>query len=1041
MEAAYKYEAFISYRHLEPDESMAKKLHTAIETFRIPGYIKKKTGKAKMGRVFRDAEELPLSSDLGSDITRALEQSKWLIVVCSPQLPLSKWCLKEIDIFIALGRQDRILTLLVDGEPAESFPPQLCTSKQGETSEREPLAADVRGATKAIRLKKLRRQKLKLLAPILGVEYDALRQRARERRLRAAAALGFGAALLVGGFLAYAAVQSHKIEAQRNNALRNQSLYLADLSARVYGEGDRVVALLLALEALPRNLDQPEKPYVEEAAVALKNALLNTDELLYSPVTKITLSEKITSFRGDNDTVGVFCRYEKEGGQLRYFSVKTGEEITDSLLPSGSDFKTTLLSCSFKHTLAPVLFGFNDIYTLDFSGNRKSSEVSWSYYEYPDFRIASHYRLVEDEYGFTCYNSETAQLYMSYMGASGIVNTVDDAKKIYDMCVLPVFNEEVLVALEGVKDGGSTLRSYTLSTGALSREFYAHTLDSKGQETEEFYYRGVDASADGEAALGCGLTSLHVFSTDDCALKVSISALDYAEQFVQAAFSPKSGTLAFLVNDGNLYLYNYLKKETVLKLDVGLVNVVSFQWSNDGDKILALCADGCARLYNANNGALMQLFDTGETLNSAVFACYRENYGNGANDDTILLAGDYTLTVYRAGLGEDYASPLANRLTGANAGGCTAAAFSADSKSAALLAANKLLLYDAESGALKGQADTDYSNLLPIGSKSFLLYDSNGGMAVYSASDGALEAAFTPSFTHVRQEDGRMIAQTGLTVGNVQTNASGSLLLINTGSGNDACVFLYDTRTYKELWQVGLYNNADLSVAPEAVQAYYAKADPAKLSGMIFLSAWFLSEDEVLLKYSYGKYGMAPYSRCELRSLKDGALLREYEIPRAVKVYIDLGVLVYTESKGGGEKDTYEYYDIYTGQKLSPDELSAAVGDSARYTEEGDLDLADYTLKEVYFDGRTLLKENGLLLEKDSGEAYLRLGSDTDYITLYAVSPDGQKLIYRSRDQGGMPFLLHAPALETLVDAAKELLQGRALTDAERQRYFANTID
>ena len=32
----YKYDAFISYRHVEPDQSIAKQVHQIIETFKAP---------------------------------------------------------------------------------------------------------------------------------------------------------------------------------------------------------------------------------------------------------------------------------------------------------------------------------------------------------------------------------------------------------------------------------------------------------------------------------------------------------------------------------------------------------------------------------------------------------------------------------------------------------------------------------------------------------------------------------------------------------------------------------------------------------------------------------------------------------------------------------------------------------------------------------------------------------------------------------------------------------------------------------------------
>ena len=49
-----RYCAFISYRHQSPDDVIAKALHTAIETYGVPAGIRKKTGKKKLGRVFRD---------------------------------------------------------------------------------------------------------------------------------------------------------------------------------------------------------------------------------------------------------------------------------------------------------------------------------------------------------------------------------------------------------------------------------------------------------------------------------------------------------------------------------------------------------------------------------------------------------------------------------------------------------------------------------------------------------------------------------------------------------------------------------------------------------------------------------------------------------------------------------------------------------------------------------------------------------------------------------------------------------------------------
>src|SRR5206468_7766740 len=88
----YQYAAFISYRHAPLDRAWAKRLHAALETYRVPARLRKEHGlPARIGRVFRDEEELSASSDLSRSIEAALLQSRYLIVVCSPRTPQSEW--------------------------------------------------------------------------------------------------------------------------------------------------------------------------------------------------------------------------------------------------------------------------------------------------------------------------------------------------------------------------------------------------------------------------------------------------------------------------------------------------------------------------------------------------------------------------------------------------------------------------------------------------------------------------------------------------------------------------------------------------------------------------------------------------------------------------------------------------------------------------------------------------------------------------------------------------------------------------------------
>ena len=90
----YKYNAFISYRHASLDMTTAKTLHSLIEQYRVPKALRK-DGRKKLGIVFRDQDELPASSNLNEKICQALDNTEYLIVICTPNTPQSPWVERE----------------------------------------------------------------------------------------------------------------------------------------------------------------------------------------------------------------------------------------------------------------------------------------------------------------------------------------------------------------------------------------------------------------------------------------------------------------------------------------------------------------------------------------------------------------------------------------------------------------------------------------------------------------------------------------------------------------------------------------------------------------------------------------------------------------------------------------------------------------------------------------------------------------------------------------------------------------------------------
>ena len=66
--------------------------------------------------IFRDEEELPANANLEESIAEALDKTRNLIVLCSPRSVASPYVAEEIDYFKKLGRSDRIVAVLIDGE-------------------------------------------------------------------------------------------------------------------------------------------------------------------------------------------------------------------------------------------------------------------------------------------------------------------------------------------------------------------------------------------------------------------------------------------------------------------------------------------------------------------------------------------------------------------------------------------------------------------------------------------------------------------------------------------------------------------------------------------------------------------------------------------------------------------------------------------------------------------------------------------------------------------------------------------------------------
>ncbi|MEL7487859.1 MAG: toll/interleukin-1 receptor domain-containing protein, partial [Pseudomonadota bacterium] len=208
---AMRYKAFISYSH--ENEREGDWLHHALETYRVPANLvgtRTSVGvaPARLTPIFRDREDLPAAGNLNATIIEALKTSEFLVVLASQAAAKSKWVNEEIRQFKAFHGPDRVLAVIIDGEPFATNRPDVADDLEcfpealrfhdfddGTRTPAEPLAADAR------RGKDSKRYAItKLAAGLIGVQLDDLVQREAHRRTqrawRLAAAAGAASTVL-----------------------------------------------------------------------------------------------------------------------------------------------------------------------------------------------------------------------------------------------------------------------------------------------------------------------------------------------------------------------------------------------------------------------------------------------------------------------------------------------------------------------------------------------------------------------------------------------------------------------------------------------------------------------------------------------------------------------------------------------------------------------------------------------------------------------------------------------------------------------------
>ena len=299
------YDAFISYSHAL-DKQLAAALQTAIQKLGKPWYARRSL------RVFRDDTSLSATPQLWPSIEAALAQSRYLIVLASPQAAASEWVNKELAWWLANKSALTVLLALTEGDElrwghvdfvqpdgSPPIPPALRGAFRTE-----PKWVDLRRyrAGASVHDRTFLETSADLAATIRGIpKEDLLSEEVRQQRRALSLAWAAAASLAVLGLIAgwqwreadaarrLAQKESVVASEQRDRAEHNLSLARATVekltSDVVMGlrdiEGVRIQAITRVLDTVRQNVEaltgqNPDDPKLADTRELMLQELAQT---------------------------------------------------------------------------------------------------------------------------------------------------------------------------------------------------------------------------------------------------------------------------------------------------------------------------------------------------------------------------------------------------------------------------------------------------------------------------------------------------------------------------------------------------------------------------------------------------------------------------------------------------------------------------------------------------------------------------------------------------------------------------------------------
>ena len=448
----------------------------------------------------------------------------------------------------------------------------------------------------------------------LSLEVTAAKQLARRTRHAAFVALALAVVAGVGAIVGFWGQQEAKRQAElaessanqakvaenqaraaeekalqaRDEALRNQSLSLSSLSQQTAAGGDIEAAILLALEALPKDLISPERPFLVEAEAALYQALLQDKSVMvfrhdagvtdaafdrdgnrivtasYDRTARIWRVEDgsaVTVLKGHQDALER-ARFSPDGTQVitaardgtaRMWSAESGKQLF--VLPLPGKFPTAIFSPSGTRVLTASQGSSPTIWDSQ-TGNKVVAMYGFA----PGAYVAGGYAAAISPDGGSVAagtGSHAVQIWRTEDGMP--IKTLVAPKTWPNGVAFSADGKRILVsAWETISYPDNSSSLWDVSSGAEIAHFGGHRSDTHGGTFSHDGRLVATVSVDGTARLWDGITGRFVSSLgeESGGLKLIDAKVELVDQEINAAFSPDDQFLAAVSMDGGVRIWD-----------------------------------------------------------------------------------------------------------------------------------------------------------------------------------------------------------------------------------------------------------------------------------------------------------------------------------------------------------------------------------------------------------------------------------------------------------------------------------------------------